>query len=257
MFKRLLFSGCVLCLAILTGCAAGSSRILTSSDSDADGIVRRLDRCPDTPAGIAVDVNGCPADSDGDGVFDRLDRCPGTEIGQVVDLHGCNVDRDNDGVFDWRDHCPRSRAAGVVGLDGCAPEVAVAAADIPAAPVDRKLVIYFESDQSLVLPEFRTLVEKLALALVPQQVERITVSGHADDTGSEAYNLRLGAQRARRVTALLAAEAPQLASRLTMRSFGETRPVADNSTALGRLLNRRVEIRVEMAAGQPVGSPVR
>jgi hypothetical protein len=37
-----------------------------------------LNRCPQTPPGILVDLNGCPIDSDLDGVQDYLDRCPNT-----------------------------------------------------------------------------------------------------------------------------------------------------------------------------------
>jgi OOP family OmpA-OmpF porin len=39
-------------------------------DSDGDGVSDCFDRCPDTPAGVAVDTHGCPVDTDGDGVAD-------------------------------------------------------------------------------------------------------------------------------------------------------------------------------------------
>ena len=63
-------------------------------DSDGDGVPDHLDRCPDTPAGVAVDSSGCPLDSDGDGVPDYLDKCPGTPIGARVDERGCWVLKD-------------------------------------------------------------------------------------------------------------------------------------------------------------------
>src|SRR5690606_30407270 len=37
-------------------------------DSDGDGVTDQFDKCPDTPADVPVDVNGCPLDTDGDGV---------------------------------------------------------------------------------------------------------------------------------------------------------------------------------------------
>jgi len=59
------------------------------SDSDGDGVFDADDRCPNTPAGTAVDADGCelagPGDADGDGVTDDLDRCPTTPAGVKVD----------------------------------------------------------------------------------------------------------------------------------------------------------------------------
>ena len=61
------------------------------SDSDGDGVADSADRCPGTPAGAAVDANGCELDSDGDGVVDSADQCPGTPAGTEVDANGCAV----------------------------------------------------------------------------------------------------------------------------------------------------------------------
>ena len=58
-------------------------------DSDNDGVPDNLDKCPGTPAGVAVDKDGCPLDSDNDGVPDYLDKCPGTPAGVKVDKDGC------------------------------------------------------------------------------------------------------------------------------------------------------------------------
>lgn len=60
-------------------------------DSDNDGVPDDLDKCPDTPAGVEVDADGCPLDSDGDGVPDYLDKCPGTPAGAKVNPMGCWV----------------------------------------------------------------------------------------------------------------------------------------------------------------------
>jgi outer membrane protein OmpA-like peptidoglycan-associated protein/outer membrane protein W len=51
-----------------------------------------LDKCPNTPHGVAVDAEGCPLDSDHDGVPDYLDKCPGTPAGLKVDADGCEVE---------------------------------------------------------------------------------------------------------------------------------------------------------------------
>lgn len=65
-------------------------------DSDGDGVPDHLDQCPDTPAGVTVDDDGCPFDKDGDGVYDYLDQCPDTPAGAHVNAVGCWV---LDGVF--------------------------------------------------------------------------------------------------------------------------------------------------------------
>ena len=85
-----------------------------AKDEDMDGVPDRKDKCPGTPAGVAVDANGCPLDGDGDGVPDYQDKCP-TEKG-LATLEGC-PDRDGDGVRDGDDQCPDQ--AGLPALNGC------------------------------------------------------------------------------------------------------------------------------------------
>ncbi|GAB6144707.1 OmpA family protein [Desulfocicer niacini] len=60
-------------------------------DSDNDGVIDDKDLCPDTPAGVVVDENGCPLDTDKDGVYDYMDKCPGTPLGAKVNAQGCWV----------------------------------------------------------------------------------------------------------------------------------------------------------------------
>ena len=88
-------------------------------DSDGDGVCDDDDKCPDTPAGMAVNEEGCPADSDMDGVPDYRDKCPGTPRGVRVDLDGCPLDSDGDGVPDYLDKCPGTPAGVPVDSDGC------------------------------------------------------------------------------------------------------------------------------------------
>jgi len=73
----------------------------------------------------------------------------------------------------------------------------------------------------------------------------VTVEGHTDSMGDDAYNMRLSEQRAGSVRDFLVENYAQFtAGQFTVRGFGETRPVADNSTEEGRGQNRRVELRV-------------
>jgi OOP family OmpA-OmpF porin len=71
--------------------AAAAAVVVAEKDSDNDGVPDSADKCPNTPAGVKVDANGCPIDSDNDGVPDYLDKCPGTPAGAKVDAEGCVV----------------------------------------------------------------------------------------------------------------------------------------------------------------------
>lgn len=90
---------------------------LFDKDSDNDGVSDKKDKCPNTPAGVAVDRTGCPFDKDLDGVADYLDECP--EANGLSALKGC-PDLDKDGVADAKDRCPDF--AGLLELKGC-PDV--------------------------------------------------------------------------------------------------------------------------------------
>lgn len=70
-------------------------------DSDGDGVADKLDKCPDTEAGIRVDGSGCPLDVDADGIPDSKDSCP-TEKG-VIEFNGCpgNAISANAVLFDF------------------------------------------------------------------------------------------------------------------------------------------------------------
>ncbi len=87
-----------------------------AKDTDMDGVSDNKDKCPDTPAGVVVDKNGCPVDTDGDGVPDYLDKCP--TVKGLVSLNGC-PDADGDGVADIDDKCPDTPKGWKVDATGC------------------------------------------------------------------------------------------------------------------------------------------
>ena len=62
-------------------------------DSDGDGVVDAKDKCPNTPAGVKVDTNGCKLilDNDKDGVANSVDKCPNTPPGVAVNSNGCPI----------------------------------------------------------------------------------------------------------------------------------------------------------------------
>ncbi len=88
-------------------------------DTDKDGVPDKSDKCPETPSGVKVDINGCPVDTDNDGVPDYLDKCPKTPRGVIVDSNGCPVDTDGDGIPDYMDKCPGTPAGVKVDNFGC------------------------------------------------------------------------------------------------------------------------------------------
>ena len=72
----------------------------------------------------------------------------------------------------------------------------------------------------------------------------IEVQGHTDNIGSEAYNLKLGQKRADVVMRYLNMEQGVPLFRMNSTSYGEYKPIADNSTKAGRAQNRRVTLVV-------------
>jgi outer membrane protein OmpA-like peptidoglycan-associated protein len=104
--------------------------------------------------------------------------------------------------------------------------------------------ILFDVDSSALRPRAQATLDELARVFAEYSDTRIMVEGHADSTGSEAYNQRLSERRAESVTRYLAGSGVQPA-RIDSIGYGETVPRASNATADGRQLNRRVEIRIK------------
>jgi len=64
---------------------------VVEKDTDGDGVLDSMDKCPATPAGTLVNAEGCPVvlDDDNDGVENAKDLCPNTPAGDKVDTNGC------------------------------------------------------------------------------------------------------------------------------------------------------------------------
>lgn len=89
----------------------------------------------------------------------------------------------------------------------------------------------------------RENIAELSEILQKYEDTNIMFSGYTDNTGSEEYNQKLSEDRAKAV-AEYAAFTGVDAERMTIIGYGESDPVADNSTAAGRQQNRRVEIGI-------------
>ena len=204
----------------------------TDTDSDYDRVGDRVDRCPNTPIGIPVDRSGCPQDSDMDGVMTVKDLCPGSRPGADVDIHGCENDEDNDGVPDHRDNCPSTRPGVRTDVRGC--EIR----DIISLPG-----ISFETGADSLISGTEYLLQEAADTLNKHPEFRIEVAGHTDDVGDAVANEGLSERRAETVHAFLIRYGVN-ENRLTFRGYGESQPIADNSSVEGRAVNRRVELRL-------------
>jgi outer membrane protein OmpA-like peptidoglycan-associated protein/ankyrin repeat protein len=101
--------------------------------------------------------------------------------------------------------------------------------------------IYFDSDSAVPKPESEKTLNEILSVLQAQASLKLIIGGHTDSTNTDAYNLKLSQQRAEAVVSWLVAHGVS-ATRLTAKGLGKSQPVADNATAAGRALNRRVEL---------------
>ena len=103
--------------------------------------------------------------------------------------------------------------------------------------------ITFASDSSALNSSFTSVLNSVAIVLQKYQQTLLDIDGHTDNTGGFDYNQRLSEQRAVSVGQYLSQRGID-GRRLLIVGFGETRPIADNSTDFGRQQNRRVEVRI-------------
>jgi len=109
--------------------------------------------------------------------------------------------------------------------------------------------ITFATDSSDLNAGFFDVLGSVTKVLKEYDQTVVEVAGHTDSTGSDAYNQQLSERRAQSVSNYFTSRNIS-AQRLITVGMGETRPVADNGTAEGRQLNRRVEITmVPVTAG--------
>ena len=103
--------------------------------------------------------------------------------------------------------------------------------------------VLFDFDKSVIKPEGRSKLDDISAKAKGVNLEVVIAIGHADSTGSDAYNQRLSVRRAESVKAYLVSKGIE-ANRVYTEGKGEKQPVADNKTREGRAKNRRVEIEV-------------
>ena len=103
--------------------------------------------------------------------------------------------------------------------------------------------ITFATGQSYITSGFYNTLDDIAGVLNKYEKTLLSIEGHTDSQGVAQFNQNLSEQRANSVKQYLTNQ-NIMASRLKTVGYGESRSVADNMTANGRALNRRVEIQI-------------
>lgn len=125
-----------------------------------------------------------------------------------------------------------------------AGETATADFELVKEGVEITLKVYFDVDKATLRPESRDGLAAAAKLLKENPGVSVEIAGHTDNTGSDEYNLALSKRRAQAVVDYLVTKHGIDRSRLTVKGYGESKPVATNDTEDGKQLNRRVEFKV-------------
>ena len=120
--------------------------------------------------------------------------------------------------------------------------------DIPLQPIvaNASIVlknIFFDSKQTALKDESLAELDKVVQLMNDNPKLKVEIRGHTDNVGKPADNLKLSTGRAVSVVNYLSGKGIAT-PRLTFKGFGETKPIADNSTEEGRAKNRRTELVV-------------
>ena len=104
--------------------------------------------------------------------------------------------------------------------------------------------ITFDFGSSALKPDFQRVLGGVVLVLKKYESTLVLVEGHTDSVGSTQNNQILSERRAQSVGNYLSSQGVMM-NRILMGGYGETRPIASNTTKVGRAQNRRVEITLE------------
>lgn len=99
----------------------------------------------------------------------------------------------------------------------------------------------FEYDKSIIVKNSFADLDALTNLMLMREDLKIKLEGHTDNNGSEEYNMQLSKNRVEAVKAYLVANGIEK-DRVQIAYFGESKPIADNSTPEGQAKNRRVEM---------------
>ena len=200
-------------------------------------------------AGMAgVAVSGC-----------ATKKFVGTEVGEVnqkVENLSGEVEKTQERVRRNEvriDEVNQQAQAGVSDAKGSAQRALQRATEAERAAKGKLIYTVTLSNDKVTFPVNRFEISDDAKALIDEAITPFKqenrgvffeVEGHTDATGPDAYNLRLGEDRAEAVRNYLRDQHGIALSRIEVMSYGESRPVVDNKTRENRAVNRRVVIKV-------------
>ena len=144
-------------------------------------------------------------------------------------------DDDQDGVPNSVDKCPGTPLNVVVDADGCPREISMDDA------LRMELRVFFDNDKTVIKDQYKPEIQKVAEKMSEYPNSTASIEGHASKTGPSArYNQRLSEARANAVKSMLVNQFGVAPQRISTVGYGYDRPIADNNTAEGRAMNRRV-----------------
>lgn len=122
-----------------------------------------------------------------------------------------------------------------------APAPAPVAAPVPASPVSRSYIVFFDWDKAVLTDRARQIVSEAAANSTKVQTTRIEVNGYTDTSGTPQYNQGLSVRRAQAVAAELVKDGVPR-NEIAIQGFGETHPLVPTGPNVREPQNRRVEI---------------
>jgi OOP family OmpA-OmpF porin len=197
---------------------ASSTPVVSSRDSDKDGVTDNKDQCANTPYGTKVDVTGCAiaaaaitkiADSDNDGVNDNEDKCADTPSTDIVDAKGCSV--------------------------------------FIEEQVSVNIEVLFANNSSIVNNPSDSQFKEFADFMNRFPETDAVIEGHASASGPAAYNMMISEKRAKSVRSLLVENYGIDASRLTAKGFGESQLLDTSNTPAADRKNRRMVATISVS----------
>jgi outer membrane protein OmpA-like peptidoglycan-associated protein len=110
--------------------------------------------------------------------------------------------------------------------------------------------IYFDFDLATIKPQSRPALTQLADVIRTLGGRHVSIEGHTDNVGGNAYNDQLSVRRADAVKSALMHDFAIPDARVSTQGFGARRPVETNDTLAGRARNRRVELVLDCGRGK-------
>lgn len=245
-------------------------------DNDGDGIIDIKDGCQNIAEDIDgfQDDDGCPdLDNDGDGINDIEDSCPdiAEDFDGYQDNDGCpDADNDSDGIVDSKDNCPNEAEVfnGYQDNDGC-PDELPEPVYVEPEPVVKKAVIKdrkkktvppkpkvsnapsqflihvettFADNSTQIKSSAYSELNKIINELKKYPNTNWRIEGHIDKQASRSEASRITKAQADAILTYFVSKGLP-ASNFQAIGFGDSTPIASNSSVFGRMKNKRIIIR--------------